>query len=385
MLQRILGQERIFEHLRSLISEGRGAGSYLFTGMRGVGKWAYGFLFAAAFCCEDERQKPCGRCRSCQAAQRFAHPDLQILFPFPNLEASKKKVTVFQFSDPVSGTKFSEATGAEVNRFLQEKAEDPFRMVRFEGKPNIPVEVLRDLRKFLRFSPMWGGNRAVLISDIENMAHGSADIFLKTIEEPPSNTAIILTTSYPEKLPATVLSRCRVFTFQSVDEQRIREYLKLYFGGEKLDYRFIERASRFCPGMARALIEENASELRDVLLGMMSAAARGEYYFERSLGKNEPDFNVGGAGLNAVTLMGWIIRDIIVMRRGGNVDDIINCDRAEIMSGLANRLSVERAERFLGEINNIKLACQLSNVMPITAFRHLLTLIKREFAKPSIS
>jgi len=83
--------------------------------------------------------------------------------------------------------------------------------------------------------------------------------------------------------------------------------------------------------------------------------------------------------------MGWIIRDIIVMRSGGNVDDIINCDRAEIMSGLANRLSVERAERFLGEINNIKLACQLSNVMPITAFRHLLTLIKREFAKPSIS
>lgn len=387
MFKKIFGQDRLFLHLRRLIDEKRADGSYLFAGLKGVGKWAYGFLFAAAYCCTGEGEKPCGSCRSCKAIVNFKHPDIQFLFPFPNLEPSKKQVTVFQFSDPSSGAKFSMQTAEEIERFFSEKHDDPFRIVRFHGRANIPVDVVRDLRKFLSRRPLWGGKRAVVISDVENMAPRCADLFLKAIEEPPPNTSMVLTSSVPEKLPATVLSRCRFFSLQSPDGESVKGYLRSHFKKDEYNEHFICRASRFSPGMARAFVEENIVDLRDGILGMLKSAApsgRGRY-IDGSFSKYTPDFNVVNGGIDAVAVLTWILRDIIVMHNRGDVDDIINCDRAETIAGLAGRLPADRAEYFLQQIGDVRIACELSNVMPMTAFRRLLALMKENLASEALA
>ncbi|MCP4633399.1 MAG: hypothetical protein GY855_10780 [candidate division Zixibacteria bacterium] len=381
MFDAIFGQDKVFGHLTGLLDEKKACGSYLFTGPKGVGKWAYGMLFTAAYCCGNDSTRPCGKCRSCEAILRLKHPDVQFLFPFPNLEASKKKLTVFQFSDPASGAKFSQAALDEIQRYYEEKIEDPFRIVRFEAMPNIPVEVVRDLRKYLSLRPLWGGKRAVVASDIENMSPRCADLFLKTIEEPPPETVIVLTTSYPEKIPATVVSRCKVFNFQAPDEEDLRDYLNRNCRDYKYDYRFIGRASDFSPGMARVLIEEGAIELRDKILGLLKSALGNRDYIDSALSKvSAIEAEITGEGVNVVMLITWILRDIIIMKNGGDVDDTINCDRAEILSSIAGSINYGIAEKILEDVSDIKIACELSNVMPTTAFTHLIALLKRSLA-----
>ncbi len=383
MFEKIFGQEKLVGYFSGLVKENRADGSFLLTGPSGIGKWAYGLYFAAIYFCESEEAVPCGKCNSCRAIETFKHPDVQFLFPFPNLEPSKKQVTIFPFSDPNSGAKYSKATYEEVQRFIDEKSKDPFRMVRFEGKPNIPVDILRDLRKFLRLRPMWGGNRAILISDIEKMAPRCTDLFLKTIEEPPSSTLIVLTSSVPERLPATILSRCRNLSLGTPDEEDVLNYLRGFAEGKKADLRFIVRASRNSPGLAGLLMEEKAAEMRDKILGIIGSGIKGDGYLDSIITNYQPEFPIASGGADAVTLLTWILRDVIILQNGGNVDDIINCDRAELISGLTKYGSSRRMEYLLNEINNIKLATDLSNVLPITAFRHLLSLIKHNFSKAS--
>ncbi len=379
MFKKVFGQDRLFERLLELIYQGKAAGSYLFTGPEGIGKWAYGLLFAAAYCCESDTEKPCGKCRSCKASMNNNHPDVQLLFPFPNIRSSKKQVIVFPFSDSSNGAKYSSETAVEIERYLEEKSEDPYKIVHFEGKPNIPMDIIRDLRRFLSLRPMWGGKRVVLVSDIEKMAPRGTEIFLKTIEEPPPDTVIILTSSSPQKLPATLLSRCRVLPFQTLDEERIREYLNSIFPGAKADYRFVIKASNYAPGMARALVEEGATELRDRLLGLLNSARKGDKFIERSFTEYNPDFNILGGGITAPLVLTWILRDVIVMRKGGRTEEIINCDRTEILSGLSASITVERALSLLETVNDIKIAGELSNVLPSTLYKHLLASIKRAF------
>ena len=382
---KIFGQETIFARLLELIREERADSSYIFTGPRGVGKWAYGLRFISAYCCEDKSKRPCGICENCKAVAKFKHPDIQFLFPFPNIDASKKQVTVFPFSDPASGAKFSQTTAEEVQRFLREKAEDPYRIVRFEAKTNIPVDVVRDLRKFLSLRPMWGGKKAVLMSDIENMAPHCTDLLLKTIEEPPRDTAIILTSSTPERLPITIISRCRVFAFGALDENEVRQYLSSLFKGAKLDYRFINRASGFSPGVARALVEQDAVSLRDKVLSLMKSAIKDHSYFDNSFIRFESGFDLVGEGINVLTLLAWILRDIVVMHSGGGVEEIINCDRAEIMAGLANQLPAAEAQGLLEDLGDIKIALEHSNVMPTTASRHLLAVMRRRMTHATMA
>ncbi|MBD3234633.1 MAG: hypothetical protein GF315_12985 [candidate division Zixibacteria bacterium] len=383
MFERIFGQEKHVEYFSGLVRDSRADGSFLLTGPAGVGKWAYGLYFAAIYFCESKDTVPCGQCNSCRAIETFKHPDVQFLFPFPNLEASKKQVTIFPFSDPNSGAKYSKATYEEVQRFIEEKSEDPFRMVRFEGKPNIPVDILRDLRKFLRLRPMWGGNRAILISDIEKMAPRCTDLFLKTIEEPPSNSLIVLTSSVPERLPATILSRCRNLSLGTPEEEDVLNYLKEFTGGKKADLRFIVRASRNSPGLARLLMEEKAVEMRDKILGIINSSVKRDGYLDSIITNFRPEFPIASGGVDAANLLIWILRDVIILQNSGNIDDIINCDRAELISGLTKHGTTRRIEDFINEINSIKLATDLSNVLPVTAFRHLLSLIKKNFSKAS--
>jgi len=140
--------------------------------------------------------------------------------------SESKKNTLFHFSDPVnSNARFSDDTLDEVQRFLELKLNDPYQIVAFKKKGNIPVSVIKDLIKSVAKKPMLGQRRAIVICDIDQMAFGAADLFLKTVEEPPEDSLIILTTSKPQTLLPTLISRTTRLALSPVNEELIRAYL----------------------------------------------------------------------------------------------------------------------------------------------------------------
>jgi hypothetical protein len=209
----------------------------------------------------------CGACASCRETARLYHPDFLLAFPFPNLKPESKKLTVFHFSDPTSSNaRFSEDTRDVVEGHREAILNDPFTLPNFEKKENIPVEVVKDLIRALAKKPLRGGRRIVAVLDIDKMAYGAADIFLKTVEEPPQNTHLLLTTSKPDLLYPTLLSRTQRIKVPPVPEGHIEAILKERLNIEANISRFLARMAGGSPGIAIRYYENDILSRREKLL-----------------------------------------------------------------------------------------------------------------------
>ncbi len=217
--------ERLSKTLSDAARSGNLSQSLLLVGRPGIGKFFLVTDIARVLLCERD-MSGCGKCSSCKEVNKLYHPDFPLLFPFPNLRPESRKMTVFPFSDPVSsGAKFSEDTHDEIERFKETKLSDPYAIVDFDKKENIPVELVKDLMRTLSRKPLRGQRRVAAVLDIDKMAFGAADLFLKTVEEPPVNTHVILTTSRPDLLMPTLLSRAHMIKVPPAPPDRLEEYL----------------------------------------------------------------------------------------------------------------------------------------------------------------
>jgi DNA polymerase-3 subunit delta' len=273
-LDQILGQKKPLLAIDNIIRQGKRGQAILLIGREGIGKYALASFAAARFLCQNDNTA-CGECTSCRSISRNNHPDYLLVFPFPNLASESKKNTLFHFSDPMtSDARYSDSTADEVERFRAEKAEDPYRVVAFKKKGNIPVAVVRDLIRAVSKRPMLGQRRAVVICDIDRMAFGAADLFLKTVEEPPEDSLVILTTSQPQALLPTLLSRTNKITLTPVGDDTIGKYLQQYDLSEGLD--FYIRFSGGSPGMALKAYEDDLLEVRKELWSIVGGFVDGK-------------------------------------------------------------------------------------------------------------
>ena len=267
-ITKILGQEKTIEKIDRLIRLGKRGQALLITGTPGIGKYAIAQYVAKRYLCQDENSG-CDKCFSCRSINNQNHPDFLLVFPFPNLASESKKNAIFHFSDPTaSGARFSDETLDEANRFRNEKLADPYRRVAFKRKGNIPVGIVKDLIRTVGKKPMLGNRRAIVICDIDQMAFGAADLFLKTVEEPPEDSLIILTTSKPQLLLPTLVSRTTRFSLAPVGDDLIRDYLSDY--GVKKAVDFYISFSSGSPGLALKAYEDDILSRRDKLWKLIS-------------------------------------------------------------------------------------------------------------------
>jgi DNA polymerase III subunit delta' len=244
--------------------------SVLFVGKEGTGKSSLVYDLAMTLLCEND-MTACGKCSACQETARLYHPDFLLLFPFPNLRPESKKLTIFQFSDPISSNaKFSEETRDAVAEFKQALLEDPYKLADFEKKENIPVEVVKDLIYALSKKPLRNGRRVIGILNIDKMAFGAADLFLKTVEEPPQNTHLFLTTSRPDLLYPTLLSRTQRIKVPPVPEEQVQAILKERINIGAKESLYLARMSGGSPGMAVHLYEHEVLARREIMFGLFS-------------------------------------------------------------------------------------------------------------------
>lgn len=169
----VLGQDEAVSRLNREFVSGRQSHAYILEGARGTGKVTLARWLAGRFFCLNVGPDGavCGVCRHCRLLSGGNHPDY--------LELPREPAEL------------------RIARFVPR-----------DGPAGEAVEH-EPLLSFLRLRPVEGGGRVAVVPDAERLRPEAANAFLKTLEEPPGAALIILTVNVRERLPATIVSRCR--------------------------------------------------------------------------------------------------------------------------------------------------------------------------------
>ncbi|MGC9315156.1 MAG: ATP-binding protein, partial [bacterium] len=202
-LDSVPGQETAKTMLFRAIGSGRIASAYLFRGPAGVGKLASALDFVRWLKCQSPETCQ-GACNSCKLIKRLNHPDLELIVPLP------KSIS----DDP-------DSTAVELGKI----ADDHFITLSFDKPASIGIGQARAISEWLALAPTSPGGRWAIIRDADAMTIEAANAFLKTLEEPPEDSHIILTSSSPDYLLPTIRSRAQPISFARMDRNQIVQIL----------------------------------------------------------------------------------------------------------------------------------------------------------------
>ena len=180
----IVGQEHIVKTIKNQIIAERVGHAYLFNGGRGTGKTSAAKILARAINCLNPIDgEPCNECEICKGAINGSLTDI----------------------------------------------------VEMDAASNNSVEDIRSIREEVNFLPTKAKYRVYIIDEVHMLSTGAFNALLKTLEEPPEHVKFILATTEPQKLPATILSRCQRFDFKRISNENIIKRLKIVCERSKIE------------------------------------------------------------------------------------------------------------------------------------------------------
>lgn len=300
--------------LRRAVTEERIGQSLLMAGPRGVGKHAFAIALAQALNCERVNLgEPCGQCVPCRKIARGEHADVRTILR-ESQDPSVKKEPRSQF---------------------------------------IRIEQTRALAEQAQFRPYEGRRRVFIIDDAEWMRHEAANSLLKTLEEPPDTSLLILITSKPFSLLDTIRSRCLSLSFAPLSAAEIEEHLRMIEPSSD-EARLRARLSGGSIGRAIALNLAEYHDMRNVLLDtvetlafsrdsirLMSAAE----YLGRKLDKD--------AFENHLDALLVLLGDLLRLKLSVDRDSLINVDMVERLERVAEALAVEQITTWSDKIEEV--------------------------------
>ena len=205
----IYGHKNQLEFLQRAISQEKLANTYLFYGPAGLGKKMVADYFVKSIYCLDDKPKPCEKCDYCRTINNQTFLDL------------------YKVGD----------------------------------REDLSVDNIREFLYKLSLSNVSGKNKLAIIYGAETINLFSANALLKTLEEPPANTTIILIADSIASLPATVISRCQLIKFKSLAKTDMQEWLANYKFSDQ-EKETIINLSFGKPGVALRLMQDDMESFK---------------------------------------------------------------------------------------------------------------------------
>ncbi|MBK9285229.1 MAG: DNA polymerase III subunit delta [Sphingobacteriaceae bacterium] len=214
----IIGQQEAKTRLINMVREGRVPHALMLTGKQGSGELPAAIAFAQYLLCSNQQANDsCGTCPSCQKVSKLAHPDLHLSFPI----YLSKTEGIKSCDDLLADFRDSVLHQPYLN------LNDWFNEIKSENKqPVIPAEESANILRKLSFTSYEGKYKIALIWLSEKMNAECANKLLKVLEEPSEKTIFILTSSAPEQLLPTILSRVQQIPFYSCTDEEIANGLR---------------------------------------------------------------------------------------------------------------------------------------------------------------
>lgn len=337
-LNQVIGQERALKILRGCIAKNRVAHAYLFAGEDGIGKKLTAVNFAKALNCSNdandslfaagEKEKSavdadsCDTCSSCIKIDKGSHPDVFFIAPENGL---------------------------------------------------IKVNAIRKLEESLSYKSFEGNWKIVVIDGAETLNQSAANAFLKTLEEPPGQSVLVLISSMPELIPSTIRSRCQRINFSPLPLKKM---------GGMLEH---ELSAEGTP----------TKNSRAELLGLLSGGRPGWALSGDLIGTRDRSFDEFKSLLSSVNedlwedreaMQEWFewvqlwLRDIAVFAATGRVDLMINKDREKEIKNISQRVKLKDVLKLSNTFYNIKDTLRFNLNKQLTLY-HTYLLLKQTFAQ----
>ena len=297
-------------------------GALLLAGEDGVGKKLFALELAKALNCRTPLGvEACDECPSCRRAMRW-------MLPASDDKDAHRKIIWTEHADIGLARPYSRA---------------------------ILVDQMRDLEREANFRPYEGRARVFLIDEADKLNDASSNALLKTLEEPPATSFLMLITSRPAALLPTIRSRCQTLRFSPLMPLEIEEQLK---GNKKIsphDVRLLARVARGSIGRALSLNLESYRAQREAMMEVLNALAQAEGRARLLRAAEEMnDVKRKDEYEPRLDVLESLIRDVWLLRLGAPPEQLVNEDLRAPLDQLSARIESRRAALWLTQIETIR-------------------------------
>lgn len=320
--EEMVGQEHITRTLKNQIIAERIGHAYLFNGGRGTGKTSAAKILARAVNCLNPKEgEPCNECEICKAILAGSLTDV----------------------------------------------------VEMDAASNNSVEDIRSIREEVNFLPTLAKYRVYIIDEVHMLSTGAFNALLKTLEEPPAHVKFILATTEPQKLPATILSRCQRFDFKRISNQDVIKRLEIVCKESKVKITkealniiavLSEGAMRDALSILERCIQEQKEEIDEEIIRELVGIPKlehihkivqsiVEYNVEEVLQAIEEIIDQGKDINNLIWEMIKYVKDILIYQTTKKVQ-LYNQQEVEQMEKIISKVTKERLLKIIYELSELE-------------------------------
>jgi DNA polymerase-3 subunit delta' len=311
---KLIGNERNKQIIRRLLERGRINSTMIFAGPEGVGKRQFALTMAKAANCHQSpadgyETDSCDRCPVCRRIDEGAYGDVTVIRP--------------------------------------------------EGQ-FIKIAQTRELSEEVYFRPREGRQRFFIIDEADRLREEAANSLLKTLEEPPPTSTLILLTSRPDALLLTIRSRAQKLIFSPLSVAEMEKFLDDNYPRPKPDTALLARITEGRIGQATAFDLSVYRQERRTLIELLELLVAGENRFRllkaaEYLGKKERDeFE------KQLDLLSALLRDLFLIATGSDPDAIVNIDAADRLAPLAGRLELSRLISWVEKFDELRAGLRIN-------------------------
>ena len=318
----LVGQEHITRTLRNQIMADRVGHAYLFNGGRGTGKTSSAKILARAINCLNPKDgEPCNECEICRGALNGSLTDI----------------------------------------------------VEMDAASNNSVEDIRSIREEVNFLPTKAKYRVYIIDEVHMLSTGAFNALLKTLEEPPEHVKFILATTEPQKLPATILSRCQRFDFKRISDEDIIKRLKIVCeesgieiskGALKIIAILSEGAMRDALSILERCVQDGENKIDEDkikdLVGIPKITyvhsiidAIIEYDVDKALNAMDEILNQGKDLNNFLWEIIKYVKDILIYKSSGKTD-LYSEEEVQNIKNIAEKVTKEKLVDLIYKLSNLE-------------------------------